>query len=152
MRGLFFFLSAILLQACGGPKPFDISDPSQKYLTFGNGGGFTGAVTKFHLLEDGRVFRSITEGEVVEIGKIDKDLAKQQFINFATLNFSSLSIDDPGNVYYFLSHSDNDKDRNLTWGGNHTEVPSNLKTFHLNLTKLVRKLNNDNEPVKSAQK
>ena len=142
----------LTLISCGGPKPFDISNPTQRYITFGNGGGFTGAVTTHHLLEDGRIFREVNENETVEVGKIDGDLAKQQFNNYTLLNFQDVNINDPGNIYYFIKHSDFPEKRSITWGGNNTEVPSAISTFHLNLSKIVRSINENSKPYKSAQK
>ena len=129
--------------SCGSSGAFTPDAYESEYISIGNGGGFTGAVTQYYLLKDGSIHKLLTPGDSTEyLGKIEKEIAQQQFASFEKFKFSDLRIDDPGNLYYFLYHNKNDN--HIVWGGNNTEVPPSLKIFHTNLLKLIKELNKNN--------
>ena len=128
------------LISCSSQDPFIPDQYEGEFITFGNGGGITGAVTQFYVLKDGRTFKKITSDSLLMIGKIDKKVCDQQFEGYYTWGINEMNIDDPGNRYFFIdSNKSNNK---LTWGGNHDKAPDILIAFHANLSRLVKKLNN----------
>jgi hypothetical protein len=126
--------------ACGSNEIFIPDSYEKNFITLGNGGGFTGAVNQFYLLENGKVFKSNSRQDtLIYLGKLDKGIVLQQFENYKTCGFDTIEIDSPGNMYYFLA--DNRSGHKLTWGSNTIEPPSVLVTFHANLSRLIKQLN-----------
>jgi hypothetical protein len=79
------------------------SDKSFKELKFGSGGGFTGAVTEFHVKENGDVFQyNSIEKEEKLIKSITAEQLKTVKEKIARLPSDALKIDHPYNMYYFI--------------------------------------------------
>ena len=61
----------------------------ESYLSFGNGGGFTGATTTFLLTENGQIFKiESLRKDTNEIGQVSKKMARslyEQFTNELSL-------------------------------------------------------------------
>lgn len=141
-QSIVIFLMCITM-ACGSNEIFTPDGYEKNYITFGNGGGFTGAVNQFYLLENGKVFKSGSrQDSMIYLGKLDKGIVLQQFDNYKSCGFDTMRIDSPGNMYYFLS--DNKSTHKLKWGSNSIIPPPILITFHANLSRLIKKLNENN--------
>ena len=138
MKLLTLICLLLMVSGCGQNEVFLPSQYDKKYISFGYGGGITGAVTQFYILEDGRSYKRISADSLSFIGKIEKDMAQQQFQGFDKWGMDEMSINDPGNRYFFLES--NQMESRLTWGGNHEEPPKILSTFHANLTQLIKQL------------
>jgi hypothetical protein len=79
------------------------SDKSFKELKFGSGGGFTGAVTEFHLKENGDVSQyNSAEKEERLIKSITSEELKTIREKIALLPADALTINRPYNMYYFI--------------------------------------------------
>lgn len=137
-----FFLSAIVLSL--------VQCKTQDYLTpyeyegrtidFGSGGGFTGKATHYTLMENGQIFSGTNkEGNVKAIKKISKEQCKQLFDSYDNMDFGSLSIDSPGNMYFYLTMNDSDIKKKLTWGAHDANESKELRVFHTILMNQVRK-------------
>jgi len=110
-------------------------------LSFGNGGGFTGKVLDFTLMDNGQVFKGVNkEGVVDMIKKVKKDKVNQIFNTYDLLALGEMSVDDPGNMYYYISMNDNGKIKKLTWGGANANESKELRVFHANLMGIVTKM------------
>lgn len=131
--------SLILVSSCGSQEPFVPETYEQEFITFGNGGGITGAVTQFYILKDGRTYKQISSDSLRYIGQLDQKVISQQFNGFEKWGMKEMSINDPGNRYFFLDS--NTGHNRLTWGGNHEKTPAILIAFHANLSRLVKDLN-----------
>lgn len=108
-------------------------------IIFGSGGGFTGAVTEYTLLENGQLFKGNSlRDEFVSLKKIKKDVVKQMFKNYDFLNIGAETINDPGNLYYFIQFKDKDKqERKITWN-DQSAVSDNVKTYYGILSGLTK--------------
>ena len=99
------FTSAIFILILYGCKAqqYSIDDLPEKQLIFGNGGGMSGMVKTYTLLENGQLFHknSLTE-EATELESISKKEAKTCFADLEQLSLSEMNFDHPGNMYYFL--------------------------------------------------
>ncbi|MFZ1790923.1 MAG: hypothetical protein WAT92_21545 [Saprospiraceae bacterium] len=113
---------------------------SKNMIILGSGGGFTGAVSQYYLLENGLVFRSgNTDTTFTEIGKLEKDIANQLFESYLTLNLDKQHLDEPGNRYYFMIHKAKGQEHKLQWG--YKELTNKTpEIFHKNFMSLVKKL------------
>ena len=140
LTSIWLLLLIIGLISCSSQDLFIPDQYEGEYITFGNGGGITGAVTQFYILKDGRTFKKITSDSLHMIGKMDKKVCDQQFEGYYTWGINEMKINDPGNRYFFIDY--NKSNNKLTWGGNHDQAPDILIAFHANLSRLVKKLNN----------
>lgn len=109
-------------------------------LFFGQGGGFTGMVTTYALLDNGRFFKknSLTHPEFEYIGRMARAETSQLFTNYTFLGLPSMTINDPGNIYYFVEYSLKKNNHRLTWGGSNP-APENLKLFYTLLYHFIPK-------------
>ena len=127
------------ISSCGSQEPFVPDTYEEEFITFGNGGGITGAVTQFYILKDGRTYKKISSDSLSFMGKMDKKVCQQQFSGLEKWGMKEMKINDPGNRYFFLDS--NTGNNRLTWGGNHEKAPDILIAFHANLSRLVKDLN-----------
>ncbi len=129
-------ISCWLFSGCKTYKPDSL--PS-KQLVFGSGGGMTGAVKEYILLENGQLFtRNSLTDKTEELSKVSKKEAKALYKEYEA-SIKELAHDEPGNLYYFLNmKSDSTKEHKLIWSGQ-GGAPDAAKTFYDALTKLVKK-------------
>lgn len=136
--GRFWFFSLLFLSVSCQHKVYSPLSYEGEMLEWGTGGGFTGAVSMWCLLDNGRIYKSDDNGKTYEeINKISRSMADQFFNNYETLNLDNLSLNEPGNKYYFLTMKKKSKVHKLTWGYKELEnkVPSIL---HKNLMNAVK--------------
>ena len=134
MRGKFFWfpvlLAGLLLGSCRTGKALPEADRGPQLL-FGQGGGFTGAVTAFVLLPDGRLFRRGADESDTYLLTLDRTLARQLFAHFRRVGFDQIRFNEPGNLYRFIEWYDQGQMRNrLVWGAEGVDPPEGLAAFH----------------------
>jgi hypothetical protein len=143
-----FFLLTFLGISISQCKSVDYATPAEfigPKFSFGNGGGFAGSYKEYLLCENGQLFfRTNAKSGYQELTKLDKSKVKQTFKNYELLQIGKMNIDDPGNLYYFLIQSSDDKIHKLQWGGMNIKAPENLKVFYRNLMNMVK----NKHPVK----
>lgn len=128
--GLLVLLAGLLLGSCRAGKADPGSDSGPR-LHFGQGGGFTGAVTTFVLLPDGRLFRRGADETDTYLATLDKALARQLFAHFRQVEFDKIHFNEPGNLYRFIEWYDRGEMRNrLVWGAEGVKPPEGLAAFH----------------------
>jgi hypothetical protein len=120
-----------------------------KQLIFGTGGGFTGQVKEYTLLENGQLFSGAhQEGFVKELPKVKKNKTKQIFENYHSLHFDKITIDKPGNMYHYLIVKEGEKEHKIQWGAYDANPPRELTVFFANINKLASDLNkSDNKLI-----
>jgi hypothetical protein len=110
------------------------SDKSFKDLKFGAGGGFTGAVTEFHLKENGDLLKTnAAEKEEQLIKSITKEELKLVREKIAVLPADALTANRPYNMYYFIQF---DTTR-AVWGDPSFAAPKELLDLYNYLTTLA---------------
>ena len=110
-------------------------------ITFGSGGGFTVQVNSFYLTSNGSLYASSHEG-YTPIGKADKKITNQIFTNYEALGLKDLSLDEPGNKYYFIEYQSKNINKALKWGLKPIDN-NNLAIYYNILLDLVRKMSSD---------
>lgn len=136
---LFLFTSVITLFSCKSQKPVIIDDYVGPRITFGSGGGFSGATVEHCLLPSGEVFLKSSRIKSYNVTKsVDKKVAQQMFENFTALGLDKEVIDDPGNMYYFISKEVDGKVHKLTWGAENQQASAKAKKFYMTLKSLVK--------------
>jgi hypothetical protein len=142
MQALFKISSIFLLMCffsfCKTTIP---EDYKKSKIHFGSGGGFTGAVTEYCLLENGQLFEKkgmpADSSAFIELPKIARSKVKSLFKELSTLNFPDLDYNKPGNMSYFLKTVVDGKAHRITW--TQEEVPLDVaqREFYKNLMGLV---------------
>ena len=130
----------VLALSCKTTK-YTPADFPEDQITFGSGGGFSGIVTDYTLLDNGQMFqRSSTDNLFVELKSASKKATKQMFHNYKFLGIDTLTINAPGNFYYFIQYTGKDsKEDKLVWGADQTPTPENLKLYYSLLSSLIAK-------------
>ncbi len=102
-----------------------------RIIEFGSGGGFTGKVKQYTILDNGQIFiNADKEGFVDAIKKLDKDEVKQLFDNYDSLKFKKMGFNNPGNLYHFITLKEEGKEYKNMWGDKSKPVPKELEIYH----------------------
>jgi len=137
---LFLIISTLFIQC----KTKDYMTPYEyegRTISFGSGGGFTGKVLGYTLMDNGQIFQGTNlEGNVTALKKISKEKVTQCFNNYDRLGLAKLKIDSPGNMYQYVTMKDGDTTNKLTWGSMDANESKELRVFHANLMSLVGKV------------
>lgn len=110
-----------------------------KQLLFGNGGGVTGAVKEFILLDNGQIFtRTSFAGTPTKLGKISKKQAKAIYASYDQ-KLKSIELIKPGNQYkYIQMNIDSTQNYRQVWGKPGETPPEEVLDFYEQLTGLVK--------------
>lgn len=128
--------SVLLFTNCKTTGPISPQKYEGKQIEFGSGGGFSGAIKSFTLLDDGTLFENIAfKDSSVVLLKVEKNLSDQIFANYEILKLAELSVNEPGNTYKFLNFRDDVTEQKLVWSGN--SVDKNLTLFY-NILKSIK--------------
>ena len=130
MKLLLYSTLLVLLNAsnCSSPKTF-------KEIKFGEGGGFTGAVTEYQIKTNGDVFvnKSLDKTQT-KIKTIDKEEMKTIQEKVDKISNDSWKFNHPFNVYHFI---ETDKGK-ITWGDPSFPVSSDIKELYDYLNKTIK--------------
>ena len=124
----------IFCVGCGTPEAPSRNTGEQ--LHFGQGGGFTGEVTYFILLEDGRLYEKSRDSIYLLRNRWGRNFTRQMFLNYHTLDLESITLRAPGNLYYFLGHQSSGHPlHQIIWGAQGSPPPSRILDFYQTLYK-----------------
>lgn len=139
MRFLPLLLLLFLFVSCSTNRYTNPTIYPDARINFGNGGGFSGMVTEYVLLDNGQLLKKLTQVDSFEmVTTIDKNQTTQLFENYKFLNIGSLQYNQPGNMYRFLRFEHQDTKHQIIWSGNqYPEQYPNLKIFYANLKSLI---------------
>lgn len=106
-------------------------------IYFGYGGGFTGLVYTYVLLENGDLYQKkpYTDTEFEFLTKTPEQ-ADSIFKNYSFLGIDTLQLSEPGNTYNYITVITPDKEKKLVWSKSLT-VPGILKSFYRQLVGLI---------------
>jgi hypothetical protein len=109
---------------------FTITSYAQEsFVTAGSGGGFSGIANVYKISSDGKVWKGkgTANIEFTECSKIKKKKA-QTYIERVAREVKALGESKhPGNMYYFLSVSENGNETRVTWGDPQQPAPESVK-------------------------
>ena len=150
MRRLHPFLILILTLAffqCKTTKYTPETFPV-KQLIFGDGGGFSGIITEYLLLENGQFFKktSLKEG-YEELEPIKKAEAQTFYEQLEALRLHKSDIHHPGNLSYFIRMMNEEIDHTITWGAG----DYNLRTDIMNFYKSLKRMTKNRKVIKSPE-
>ena len=129
MKALLYISAFIVLNATNCSKTTEFKD-----IKFGEGGGFTGAVTEYEIQTNGDVFRNNSlNKEHTKIKTLTKSDIKEIQSGINKISVDAYSFNHPGNIYYFIE-TDNKK---ITWGDPSFKEPKEVKQLYDQLNKSV---------------
>jgi hypothetical protein len=109
-------------------------------LIFGSGGGVTGFVKEYAMLEDGRILARSDDGKQYKTVVTVKgdDLAN---LKSGMAMLDKQAFNEPGNMYYFIETKGQmtGKAQRLIWGGTTIAPPTELSDFYKKLMAFVPK-------------
>lgn len=126
-------LSAVILFSCSKAKEYPGSFSGEE-LHFGQGGGFTGALTYFVLLDDGRLYQKAMQDSTYSLMDTwDEKFVKQMFDNYKSFALDKIDFYEPGDLYYFIQHKSGDAPMHrIAWGKSGTK-PDEIIVRYYNL-------------------
>lgn len=102
-----------------------------KTIIVGKGGGITGAVTEYQLLNDGRLMKKNGfTAELTEIKKLSGEDLAVVTQKFNLLNLAQVKYNQPGNFYYYLGMQEGLSMHRVTWTGKDEKLPENVQEFY----------------------
>ena len=134
-------IALFLIASCKTAK-YTPANFENAMISFGSGGGFTGAVDSYYLLENGQFFTKPTGGDYVELPTPDKDFVTQLFKNYEILGIAKINLDQKGNKYQFINFKSGQTEHNIVWLAGPNNKNEQLKLFYQNLMTLI---SNDRE-------
>ncbi|MEZ4688526.1 MAG: hypothetical protein R3B47_21420, partial [Bacteroidia bacterium] len=116
MKYLFIGLLFMGLFACKSTKNIAPDTFEGNQIRFGSGGGITGAVTQWALLENGGLWgvSGHPEASLQYVARVSKKEVKAVFAAIDTLNWGE-APDEPGNMYRFLELREPDQRMRMVW-------------------------------------
>ena len=145
MNKIFISAWLILVLALAGCKTYQPDQLPTSQLRFGSGGGFTGAITEYVLLENGQIFiRETLDGAYQPLGKINKGRAKTIYQSWENKDLTKKEFQHPGNMYYFVTMVNDGKEHRLTWGSHNHPAGDEIKAFYKECRALVEELRIEN--------
>jgi len=141
MKPLIFIFFALYLGIGCTSTSTSLKDYQGKRITLANGGGFTGQVIEYVILEDGQVYRKNSMDQSVKAyTKLNKDIVKQIFDNYNVLELNKVELNDPGNMYFYISFADKDEIHKITWNTESTdELAQKAKLFYQTVLNRIKK-------------
>jgi hypothetical protein len=124
-------VAILLLLSCSAKEEFPEKYKGEQ-IHFGQGGGFTGELTYFALLDDGRLFkRSLRDSTFSLIDTWNSPFVAQMFTNYNSLSLDQIQFYEPGDLYYFIQHKSGDSPfHSITWGRPGTRPDQNIVTYY----------------------
>lgn len=108
-------------------------------LVFGSGGGFSGAVDTYILLENGQLFHENSlSGAVEPLPSITKREALSLFEAYEALGLAGADVNHPGNMYYFMGSIHKGEKHTLTWGKRDRSIPKAYADYYEQLQQTIK--------------
>jgi hypothetical protein len=128
------------LFACNTKKYATPDEFPKQQLVFGSGGGFTGKVQTYTLLENGQLFHHNGINDATqEMERLQKAEAQKLFKLAKDEELLGKTFNEPGNMYYFLKVKNNGKEEtSFVWGSNSKTPPAKCDSLYANLMGFVK--------------
>ena len=129
-------LVVLILSNCSANR--SLSNKIVNEITFGSGGGFTGAVIKYQIKSNGEITKiNSIDNKTLLVKTINKRKFREINKKVNKLTETQLKYNQPENIYYFIE-IDNGVKTNITWGENNKEAPLEIKQLYVYLNSLIK--------------
>lgn len=132
------FLSLIVVASCKSSKLGPL-DYEKSQIRFGSGGGFTGAVTTYALLESGKIYEHQSMGvdTFTLLLQMPKAETKALFEEVIDTGLDTTEYTTYGNFYYFLEWKTEADSNRISWGQDDMKVDSSWIQLYTKLKLLT---------------
>jgi hypothetical protein len=122
---------SVLVYSCHTTKYTSPDSFPGKQVIVSEGGGFTGQVKEYILLENGQVFiKTVMPSSLTESEQIKTKSAGEVFERVAALNISAINFLHPGNMTYYLALKEGEKMQEIKWGDPSFPVADSVKNCY----------------------
>ncbi len=129
-------LVVLILSNCSVNK--SLNNKLVNEITFGSGGGFTGAVIKYQIKSSGEITKiNSIDNKTILLKTINKRKFREINKKVNKLTETQLKYNQPENIYYFIE-IDNGVKTIITWGENNKEAPLEIKQLYAYLSTLIK--------------
>lgn len=112
------------------------------FIEFGSGGGFSGASKNYVLTRSGDLYfieNILADANtLVHLKKIKSCAAKKIFSYAKKKKITTLTYNEPGNLFHYITLSINNKKNNLVWGSSNSTTPPTIITLSSKLHNLLQ--------------
>ncbi len=106
---------------------------------FGNGGGFTGGLREFCMLDNGDVYQiNPSTREAILTSSKGKAVAKRVFKQMESMKLKEYQYDKPGNMYCWVKYHTKTDSAYLIWGDETMEVSAEIESMYTELVEMTR--------------
>jgi hypothetical protein len=119
-----------------------ITSAQDTFVSIGSGGGFTGTATVYKVTPKGLIFKGDGIGDIkfTLCGKIKKSRAKDIIARVTDQTRATTEFSHPGNIYYFIGYTENEKQRAITWGNPDHPVPDEIRKLYEDVHAIVSEI------------
>lgn len=136
LLSLFLMMALLLVFSCK-TTTYTSENLPEKQLYFGSGGGFTGLVTEYLILENGQLFKVPSPGQYEEMDRVKRKKAEAVYLDYNSLGFSDLIFNQPGNIYYFIRMVDGETENYISWSDQRPLPEVKMMDFYKSLVENV---------------
>ncbi len=109
-------------------------------IYFGNGGGFSGKLNEFCMLDNGEVYQINPSSREADIRKVSsRSDAKNLFKKLNSMDLQQYPYDKPGNMFYWMKYHSKTDTTYLIWGDGTMEVDEKVIKVYDELVEFTRK-------------
>jgi hypothetical protein len=127
-------ISLVLLYSFAFPEKC-MNDSKTDRISFGRTGGFTNMTVEYALFENGKVYK-IKGSEMVKVCRIKKERVSEIVCSITCSGFKDLTINEPGNMTYFIKVVRSDFQNEVRWSDN--DQNPQLKALYDSLMNTVK--------------
>ncbi len=137
IKALLLICMSFFLGSCA--KKYTPETLPDRYFSFGSGGGYAGTMKAYTLLDNGQIFQKTTAAPALqELDKVKRKTARQLYKRLDSLQIDSLTLNQPGNKFYFITQHHLGKTHTITWGRSDTEVKAPIENIYQQLNELTQ--------------
>jgi hypothetical protein len=135
MKGISLFLLTFF-------SLISIASAQDTFVSIGSGGGFAGTATVYKVTPKGLIFKGDGIGDIkfTLCGKIKKSRAKSIIARVTEQTIAITDFSHPGNIYYFIGYTENEKQHAITWGNPDHPVPDEIRRLYEDVHALVKEV------------
>lgn len=131
MRIILSLLSLLTLLFACKSTTFTPKNYTGQQLIAGSRGGVTGMMKEYALFDNGQVFLSKgINGSWKEMKTLKKSKTREIFNKADELGISTLKINHPGNMTYYLIMKDPSRSNEIKWGESGFTPPEGVTAFY----------------------
>lgn len=132
LLGILGLLALLTLNACSCQRP--ITQTGIQSISFGSGGGFTGAVVSYSLSGDGQLSKT-ESGNTTPIKTIDAKRVSALFEKAADLK--GYTFNEPDNIYSFVRIGMEGQEQLISWSPSTNTIDPRVTDLYGQLTALT---------------